>query len=148
MLLKISYKHQSRSCDIQLHCIAPSDRVGANNVIITTGTLASSLVTHHVSVFRMEDIPVRLLARHLRRKLLLACELSALAVPSVLLIDDLPLEDLDTVNHIKELSRRGTSVVCSMQSCSLRILEKFDKVLIIFRKNIIFNGSVTGLWNI
>ena len=36
MLLKISYKHQSRSCDIQLHCIAPSDRAGANNVIITT----------------------------------------------------------------------------------------------------------------
>ena len=95
----------------------------------------------------MEDIPVRLLARHLRRKILLACELSALAVPSVLLIDDLPLEDLDTVSHIKELSRRGTSVVCSMQSCSLHILEKFDKVIIIFKKNIIFNGSVTGLWN-
>ena len=96
----------------------------------------------------MEDTQVRLLPRHARRKLLLASELATVTAPSVLLVDDLPLEDLDAVNHIKELSDRGTSVVCSMRTCSLHVLEKFEKIIVIFKKNIIYNGSLTGLWNI
>ena len=91
---------------------------------------------------------MRLLPRHARRKLLLASELATVTAPSVLLVDDLPLEDLDAVNHIKELSDRGTSVVCSMRTCSLHVLEKFEKIIVIFKKNIIYNGSLTGLWNV
>lgn len=142
--MKISYKHQSRSCT------APVDRVGANNLIITTGTLTS--VTrcqgNHESVFRFEDTQARLLTRHLRRKLLLASELASVTAPSVLLVDDLPLEDLDAVTHLRELSKLGTTVVCSMQTYSLHILEKFEKIIVISKKNIIFNGSLTGFYGI
>ena len=124
--------------------------MGANNLIITTGTLTS--VTHyqgnHDSVFRFEDTQARLLTRHLRRKLLLASELTSVTAPSVLLIDDLPLEDLDAVTHVRELSKQGTTVVCSMQTYSLNILEKFEKIIIISKKNIIFNGSLTGFYGI
>ena len=102
----------------------------------------------HVSVFRFSDTEVRLLSRHLRRKVVIACELAKLTPPSVLLIDDVPLDDLDVVDVVTELSRRGTSVVCSMQTYSLKLLEKFDKVIVIFKKDIIFNGTLSGLWNI
>ena len=102
----------------------------------------------HPLLCRFEDTQVRLLTRHLRRKVLLAAELATATVPSMLLIDDLPLEDLDVVNHVTELSRQGTTVVCSLRICSLDILEKFERVIVISKQNVIFNGSLKGLWNI
>ena len=133
------------------NCTAPVDRVGANNLIITTPAhLPPSLTIGAITnlFVRFEDTQARLVNRNLRRKLLLASELARLAAPSVLLVDDLPLDDLDAVTHVKKLSKQGTTVVCSMQTYSLNILEKFEKIIVISKKNIIFNGSLKGFYGI